>query len=249
MKENFGIRSLAVASWWMAAISLWALDGCCSFLVGSGWLLLFPGGLWMGWLLIFPDGLWMVAVLSWWPLDGCYYFLGRPAFWRHRSLASALAQLQIVFAGGCVLPYRNLTPEIPIRVYSCAHSARFSADQAAHGLFLYEPLAFPLCVDAWYCCAACCKRRCRSEASTTALGTTKRSMSVWGDKKCVHMFHCWLTGVGGGGQLQDHSRLQNQGSELSSADQTGSQDWLSLKLGYAVGGCHARRLPSVHEAH
>ena len=25
-------------------ISWWALDGCCYFLVGSGWLLLFPGG-------------------------------------------------------------------------------------------------------------------------------------------------------------------------------------------------------------
>ena len=47
MKENFGIRSLAVTSWWMAAISLWPLDGCCYFLMGSGWLLLFPGGLWM----------------------------------------------------------------------------------------------------------------------------------------------------------------------------------------------------------
>ena len=35
-------------------ISWWALDGCCYFLVGSGWLLLFPGGLWM------------VAVISWW---------------------------------------------------------------------------------------------------------------------------------------------------------------------------------------
>ena len=41
----------------------WALDGCCYFLVGSGWLLLFPGGLWM------------VAVISWWALDGCCYFL------------------------------------------------------------------------------------------------------------------------------------------------------------------------------
>ena len=47
-----------------AAISWWALDGCCSFLVGFAWLLLFPGGLWMGWLLLFPGGLWMVAVIS-----------------------------------------------------------------------------------------------------------------------------------------------------------------------------------------
>ena len=28
-----------------------------------------------GWLLLFPDGLWMAAVISWWPLDGCCYFL------------------------------------------------------------------------------------------------------------------------------------------------------------------------------
>ena len=63
MKEKFGIRSLAVASWWMAAISWWPLDGCCYFLVASGWLL------------IFPDGLWMVAFISWWALDGCCYFL------------------------------------------------------------------------------------------------------------------------------------------------------------------------------
>jgi hypothetical protein len=51
---------------------------------------------------------------------------------------------------------------------------------------------------------------------------------------------------------------QPQGSELSSsmmipqmtvvADLTRSEDWLSLKPGYAVGDCHARRLPSVHEA-
>ena len=26
---------------------LWASDGCCYFLVGSGWSLSFPGGLWM----------------------------------------------------------------------------------------------------------------------------------------------------------------------------------------------------------
>jgi hypothetical protein len=47
----------------VVVISWWPLDGCCSFLVASGWLLFFPGGLWM------------VAVLSWWPLDGCCYFL------------------------------------------------------------------------------------------------------------------------------------------------------------------------------
>ena len=31
------------------------------------------------------------------------------------------------------------------------------------------------------------------------------------------------------------------------ADLTRSGDWLRLKPGYAVGDCHARRLPSVHE--
>ena len=51
---------------------------------------------------------------------------------------------------------------------------------------------------------------------------------------------------------------RNQGSELSSAtmipqmtvvaDLTSSEDLLSLKPGYAVGDCHARRLPGVHEA-
>ena len=58
--------------------------------------------------------------------------LGRPAFWRHRSLASALAQLQIVFAGGCVLPYYTLTPEIPLPrnsilgIFVWAYSTLFS---------------------------------------------------------------------------------------------------------------------------
>ena len=47
----------------VAVLFWWPLDGCCSFLVASGWLLFFPGGLWM------------VAVISWWPLDGCCYFL------------------------------------------------------------------------------------------------------------------------------------------------------------------------------
>ena len=46
--------------------------------MGSRWLLLFPGGLWMltviswlvgfGCLLLFPGGLWMVTVISWWAL-------------------------------------------------------------------------------------------------------------------------------------------------------------------------------------
>ena len=62
--------------------------GSSHFLVGSGWFLLFPGGLWMvpliswwaldgcchflvgfGWFLLFPGGLWMVAVISWWAPD------------------------------------------------------------------------------------------------------------------------------------------------------------------------------------
>ena len=32
------------------------------------------------------------------------------------------------------------------------------------------------------------------------------------------------------------------------ADLTRGEDQLSLKTGYAVEDCHARRLPSVHEA-
>ena len=35
-----GLRTIPVISWW-------CLDGCCCFFVGSGWLPLFPGGLWM----------------------------------------------------------------------------------------------------------------------------------------------------------------------------------------------------------
>ena len=73
----------------VAVISWWALDGFCYFLVGSGWLLLFPGGLRMvtdiswwaldgccyflvgsGWFLIFLGGLWMVTAISWWAQDG-----------------------------------------------------------------------------------------------------------------------------------------------------------------------------------
>ena len=63
--------------------SLCTLHGCCYFLMGSGWLLFIPDGLWMvavnsswaldgcclflmgsRWLLFIPDGLWMVAVIS-----------------------------------------------------------------------------------------------------------------------------------------------------------------------------------------
>ena len=41
MTENFGMRPLAAASQWTFIVdSGWALDGCCYFLVGSGWLLL-----------------------------------------------------------------------------------------------------------------------------------------------------------------------------------------------------------------
>ena len=38
------------------------LADCRYFLVDSGWLL-------------FLAGLWMVAIISWWALDGCWYFL------------------------------------------------------------------------------------------------------------------------------------------------------------------------------
>ena len=45
----------------VAGISWRAPDGCSYFLVRSGWLLLFPGEIWM------------VAVTSLWALDGCCY--------------------------------------------------------------------------------------------------------------------------------------------------------------------------------
>ena len=46
LKGNFGMRPLAAASLRMFIVdSGWALDGCCYFLVGSGWLLFFCGGL------------------------------------------------------------------------------------------------------------------------------------------------------------------------------------------------------------
>ena len=66
-------------------ISWWALDARCYLLVGSGCLLLLAGGLWNGcccvlvgsrWLLIFPDGLWMLAVVSWWAVEGSRHFMG-----------------------------------------------------------------------------------------------------------------------------------------------------------------------------
>ena len=60
MKENLGIRPLAVASQWMVAvISLWPLDGHCYVLMGSGCLLRVAGGLWM------------LAESCWWALDAC----------------------------------------------------------------------------------------------------------------------------------------------------------------------------------
>ena len=31
-----------------------------------------------GWLLLFPGAVWMVAVVSWWTPDGCCYFLVLP---------------------------------------------------------------------------------------------------------------------------------------------------------------------------
>ena len=54
-------------------VSFWALDGCCYFLMGSGWLLLFLDGLWMA--IVISRALWMVVVIPWCALDGCYYFL------------------------------------------------------------------------------------------------------------------------------------------------------------------------------
>ena len=70
-----------------------ALNGCCYILVGLGWSLLFPDGLWIvavlswwvldaccycllgpGWLLLFPTVSWMVTVFSLWAMDGYRYF-------------------------------------------------------------------------------------------------------------------------------------------------------------------------------
>ena len=45
--------------------NFWYRVPCCCFLVGSGWSL------------VFLDGLWMVAVISWWAVDGyCYFLVG-----------------------------------------------------------------------------------------------------------------------------------------------------------------------------
>ena len=59
-------------------------------------------------------------------------------------------------------------------------------------------------------------------------------------------------------QLVHETTSRDQGSELSSsmtipqmtvvAGLTRCEDQLCLKPGYAVGDCHARRLPSVHDA-
>ena len=47
--------------WYKVPCCCFLVDGYCYFLVASGWLM------------IFPFGLWMVADISWWPLDGgCY---------------------------------------------------------------------------------------------------------------------------------------------------------------------------------
>ena len=68
-------RSFLVGSGWLLSfpggllivvIPWWALNGCCYFLAGSGWWLLFPGGLWM---------VVVISGISWWALDGCYYFV------------------------------------------------------------------------------------------------------------------------------------------------------------------------------
>ena len=58
--------------WMVVVISLWVLDDGCYFLIASGWLLLFPGGLWM--VVVFPGGFWVILVISRWVLDGCRYF-------------------------------------------------------------------------------------------------------------------------------------------------------------------------------
>ena len=52
------------------------MDGCHFFLVGSAWLLGFRYFMESSrWFLMPLGGLWMVAVVSWWALDGSLYFL------------------------------------------------------------------------------------------------------------------------------------------------------------------------------
>ena len=74
MKKKFGMRPLATASQWM-------------FMVDSGWLVLFP------------DGLWMVAVISWRALDGCCSFLMGPG-WLWLFLGGLWIEWDSLFNGG-----------------------------------------------------------------------------------------------------------------------------------------------------
>ena len=61
-------RGAVDGTWWALTRyhSPWlTLNGCCYLLVG------------LGWSLLFPDGLWIVAVISSWVLDGyCYFLMG-----------------------------------------------------------------------------------------------------------------------------------------------------------------------------
>ena len=54
-----------VKNWYAAPCCCFLVDVHCGFRVGSGWSLIFPGGLWM------------VTDISWWALDGyCYFLVG-----------------------------------------------------------------------------------------------------------------------------------------------------------------------------
>ena len=75
-------------------ISWWALGGSCYCLVGSGWFLLFPGGLWM------------VPGISWLALDGSparRLHNNEHTFLSHHRVAKALyqkTQLEIACPSG-----------------------------------------------------------------------------------------------------------------------------------------------------
>ena len=58
--------------WYDAPCCCFLVDVQCGFLAGSGWLLLFPGDLWM------------IAVISWWALDGyCHFLVGGRTYREH----------------------------------------------------------------------------------------------------------------------------------------------------------------------
>ena len=83
-----------------------ALNGYCYILVGLGWSLLFPCGLWID------------AVISWWVLDACCYFLVGPG---RLLLFPAVSWMVTVFSLWAMDGYRYFsTTQI---LAPCAHRA------------------------------------------------------------------------------------------------------------------------------